>query len=78
MLNKEVCIECWELNGARSFPPQWTEGDEERWKRNRISCPSSFSSYSINSLPKFCHNGLEHIIANRQDEINKKEKVNVE
>ena len=70
MLNKKLCEECNEI-----FQWGWFESDEERWKKGGVLCPRSspMSLVSIKDIPSNCPDGLEHLIANRQEEIDKKE-----
>ena len=78
MLNKEVCKKCNEDHRLR-----WTDSDERRWHRRQIYCPENpvnakaLNAYTgeimdIHNIPDFCICGLEHIVENRQDEIDKK------
>ena len=74
--NEELCRQCWEENSRIICPWDilWNEGD--------CCCPGEFSGINVNpypameSIPNFCPSGLEHIIANRQEEIDKKELTN--
>jgi len=78
-LNKRVCEKCW----ATNIPPHtnWSHLFNKWWDENQIKCPwkiisklGVINSYNmLYSPPDHCPNGLEHIIANRQEEINEKE-----
>ena len=77
MLNKEVCKKC-----CNDFRIDWTKYDEKRWKKGKIFCNSLFQknvaskcTISNKVIPPFCFCGLEHLVANRQEEIDKKELV---
>ena len=79
MLNKEVCKKCYN----EETKCIWTHQiDEKRWYNRQIFCPLNPANptqfkvallIDIHIIPSFCIRGLEHLIANRQDEIDKKE-----
>ena len=72
MLNKEVCKMCWIIQGKR-----WARSHDIFWADCRAMCPSEIVSWpdapvtrSIHSPPPDqCPFGLEHIVANRQKQI---------
>ena len=92
MLNKEVCKKCWyslECGGTvevrNNEKEEWKEEwiMEDMWKKGILFCPHSTSDPFDNlthinlGVPKYCPYALDHLIANRQEEINKKEKTHV-
>ena len=87
-LNKNVCIRCCnEFKGIiedETKSGQWDIDDENRWiGLEKVVCPNKgqdcnhYREESILYLPLHCPNGLEHIIANREEEIDKKELADV-
>ena len=85
MLNKEVCMNCHDQFGDR-----FREIAEGNWKKFYVICFHNPLPTSIDGLPHIEYTGtsiydqppnwcpyiLEHLVANRQDEIDKKELTN--
>jgi len=64
MLNKELCIKCWEEYGGG-----WIGIDERRWKQECVVCPSIYLEKAkiiyrkiTNKPPTKCPYYLENII----------------
>ena len=81
MLNQKVCLECWTVVVKHA---NWKENIIDCWKKGRIYCPLECSySKGIQTEakikldpPQSCPYILEHLVANRQEEIDKKELTN--
>ena len=86
MFNKEVCRKCYTEHLARDPENGIINSNynmikfDEDWEKGMVWCllagsPFQKVFYCVKSLsppPECCPNGLEHLVANRQDEIDKK------
>jgi len=77
-LNKEVCKRCYNHFKPDSWL-KWEDNNEWWWNVNeKVLCPDIMyhGKYILNSIlycPCHCPNVLDHLIANRADEVEEKE-----
>ena len=75
-LNKEVCKTCWENRYPTKDHWKWNKKDDQNWNEHKqVQCVHVVGYISILIGTTKCEYLLEHIVANRADEVKEKEKL---
>lgn len=67
-LSREICKRC--CNEYYSVVGQWSEYDDDRWKKGVIRCPSRYNDYDGTKMPpERCPYHLEHVMAMQRESV---------